>query len=59
MIARGSQKWGWGEVEVGKGDKWGERDLALGGKHTRQCADDVLLGCTLETCVVFKPMSPQ
>ena len=30
-----------------------ERDLTLGGEHTMQCADDVLLSCTLETCMVL------
>lgn len=26
-----------------------ERDLTLGGECTMQCADDILLSCTLET----------
>ena len=30
-----------------------ERDFALGGKHIMQCADDVLLSCTLETCKIL------
>ena len=30
-----------------------KRDLTLGGKCTMQYADDVLLGLTLETCVVL------
>ena len=27
-----------------------ERDFAWGDGHMKQCADDVSLGCTLETC---------
>lgn len=30
-----------------------ERNWTLGGERTMQYADDVLLGCTLETCMVF------
>ena len=30
-----------------------ERDFILGKGHTMQCADDVLLSCTLETCMVL------
>ena len=30
-----------------------ERDFTLGGEHKTQCADDVLLGCTRETCMVL------
>ena len=30
-----------------------KRDLILGGEHTMQCADDVLLSCILETCMVL------
>lgn len=27
------------------------RDLTLGHQHTIQCVDDVLLSCTLDTCM--------
>ena len=30
-----------------------ERDFALGGGHTVQCADNVSLSCTCETCMVL------
>ena len=30
-----------------------ERDFAWGGGHMTQCADDVLLSCTLETCMIL------
>ena len=35
------------------GDKWGQRDLVLGGGYTVQCADDVLLRSTPEICMVL------
>lgn len=38
------------------GQRWGEmgtkRDFAWGGGHTMKCADDVLLSCTLQTCLL-------
>ena len=41
-------------MEVGKGGKMRmERDFVLGNGRTMQCADDVLLSCTLETCMVL------
>ena len=49
------------EREVGEISGGRQRDGKLGGKETAQgdgctmqCADDVLLSCTLETCVVFQ-----
>ena len=37
-----------------KGEEWGQkRDFAQGDGHTMQCADDVLLSCTLKTCMVL------
>ena len=30
-----------------------ERNLTLGGEHAIQYADDVLLSCTLEICMVL------
>ena len=29
------------------------RDLSLGGEHTMQYTDDVLLNCTLETYIIL------
>ena len=41
-------------MEVGKvGEMGTERDFAWGDGHTVLCTDDVLLSCTLETCMVF------
>lgn len=41
-----------------KADKvWRKEDgkrLCLGDEHTRQCAVDVLLSCTLEACLVLQ-----
>lgn len=38
-------------MEVGEDGKMGtERDFAWVDGHTLQCADDVLLNCTFETC---------
>lgn len=31
----------------------GGKRLDFGGEHTMQCADDVSLNCTLETCMVL------
>lgn len=31
-----------------------ERDFAWGGRHTMQCADDILLSCVLGTCMVLQ-----
>ena len=31
-----------------------ERDVALGNECTMKCADDVLVSCTLETCMVLQ-----
>lgn len=36
-----------------------ERDLTLGGECMMCYADDVLLSCTLETCMLCKLLSPQ
>ena len=46
-------------MEVGEGGVNGdERDFAWGDGCTMQCADDTLLSCTLESCMVCEPMSP-
>ena len=44
----------------GGGRRWGkggwvetERDFVLGDGHTMQGADDIVLGCTLEACMVW------
>lgn len=40
-------------VEVSKGGENGNRkDLVGGDGHMLQCAGDVLLNCTLETCMI-------
>lgn len=45
-IARGKGEWV--EVELGKGEgKWGQKESSM------QCADDIFLSCTIETCVVL------
>ena len=53
VLAR--EKGCWGQVEVGKG--WGEmeveKEFAWGRRCTMQCADDVSLSCTLETCMIL------
>ena len=53
VTARGKE----GGMGVGRGGQSGdngmERGCALGVGHTMQCADGVLLGCTLETCMVL------
>ena len=50
VMARGSG----GQVETDKGGKVGiERDFAWGDGHMIQCADDVLLSYTFETCLVL------
>ena len=36
-----------------------ERDFAFAHECTMQCADDVLLNCTLVTCTVILTMPPQ
>ena len=43
-------------VEVGKvvGGMGTERGFAWGNGCRRQCADDVLLSCTFETCMVLQ-----
>ena len=39
---------------MGKGGQMEtERDFAWGERHIILCADDVLLSCTLETCMVL------
>ena len=40
---------GWGAWEIGT-----EKDFAWGDGCTIQCTDDVLLSCTLETCMVLR-----
>ena len=35
-----------------------KRDFTLGDGHTMQYADDVLLSCTLETCMILLPNVP-
>ena len=42
---------GWGRWV--KGRKWGWKETAWSNGHTMQCADDILLSCTLETCMVL------
>ena len=49
---------GWGEVEVGKegihGDRKGRLSvISLGDESMMQCADDLLLSSTCETCTVL------
>lgn len=43
------------EIDKGKGVKYVvmERNLTFGGEHTMQYPDDLLLNCTLESCVVL------
>ena len=55
----GREKGDWREVEVGKGgvNRKAKR-LDLGGECKMQYADDVLLRCTLEACMVLLPTSP-
>ena len=36
------------------GEKGGQKETAWGTGHMTQCANDVLLNCTLETCVVLQ-----
>ena len=36
------------------GENRDERDFAWGNGHTMQCADDILLSCPLETCMVLQ-----
>ena len=46
---RGGGRWRWA-----KGGWIGtEKDFVLGDGYMMQCADDVLLSCTLETCMVL------
>ena len=41
-------------MEVGTAEEMGMlRDFAWGDGHMMQCADDVFLRCTLETCMVL------
>ena len=41
-------------MEVGKGEAmWIERNFTWGGGCMMQCADNVFLSCTLETCMVL------
>ena len=47
-----------GECGLGEGGKGGwkmgtKRDFAWGDVCTRQCADEVLLSCALEACMVL------
>ena len=51
---------GKGGVEVGTKRRWSkgvkmgtERDFAWANKHMTQCADDVLLSCTLDICMIL------
>ena len=44
---------GWAEVELDKTRKWYGKRLCLGDGRMMQCADDVLLSCTLETYMVL------
>ena len=46
---------GRGEAEVGErqGEVGLERDFAWGDGRTMQCAGDVLLSCTLDTCMIL------
>ena len=46
---------GQGMVVVGKGGegRWKETLLWVMGTHAIGCADDVFLGCALETCMVL------
>ena len=37
----------------GGGQMRTDRHFACGDGHTMQCADDVLLSCTFETCMVL------
>ena len=48
---RGRGRWKWA-TGVGWG-MWTERGFAWGHGCVMQCAEDVLLSCTLETCVVL------
>ena len=45
---------GGGVVGVAKGGKWGWKGTAWGVGPTVQGVDDVLLSCTLETCMVLQ-----
>ena len=46
-----------------EGGKWGqmgtERVFAWSDDGMMQCADDVVLSCTLQLCIGFEPMSLQ
>ena len=51
MVIEGKEVEGrWTCAKQGNGDR---KRLCVGGGHTMQCADGVLLSCALETCVVF------
>lgn len=45
-IARGKEGQGTGDGRI-------ERDFTWGDGHAMQCANDVLLRCTLDTCMVL------
>ena len=44
-------------MEEGRGaerqGEWGWKDFAWGNGHTMQCANDILLSCTLESSMVL------
>ena len=41
-------------MELGQGGQVGmERDFAMDDGFAMQCEDDVLLSCTLETCMIL------
>ena len=45
---------GWREVRESKERISGDgRRVDLGGKHTIECADDVLWNCAPETCIIL------
>ena len=52
LTARG--KGGEGQVEVGKVGQWGQKETWLGAMGARCSADDALLSCTLEPCLVLQ-----
>ena len=54
QCGNGQRERGVGQVEVGKAGAGMERDSTWGKGHTMQRADDVLLSCTLETCMVLQ-----
>ena len=53
VTVRGKMDWGGRQRRAKYGGMGTERDFVWGNGHMMQCADDVLLSCTLKTCLIL------